>query len=255
MLRTSFQPWLSLAAAAGLVGSLVPGERRPAMRWVSAWAAIMLATCILVRTKLVWYCIPAMPPLAILAGAAVAGLTMRPIGRVVLAAAAGLAVWQFVRPYWMPPPAWAGVAIAVLAAMVLALVAAGRAPARWAMALTCLLLAVPLALDGVGVARVIRHQQPPDEDLLLREPDEPWGPFMRRVAAAFPGRPVRLVGFGDSPAAEFYARRAVGDDRVAQRDDDGQAVIIARMETAGEWQSRGFEQALAMEGLGAFVKR
>lgn len=254
ILQVSFQPWLSLAAAGALLGVILPGERRPAARWVTAWAIVMLATCALIRTKLVWYVIPAMPPLAILAGVAAAELAARPIGRAVLAATVGLAAWQFVRPYWTPPPAWADVTLVVTACGVVAFLPAAARPAKWAVALACLLLAAPLALDGVGVARVIRDQQPPDEDLLLREPDEPWGPFMRQVATAFPGRPVRLVGFGDSPAAEFYVRRAVGDALVTARADDARAILVARVETADSWRAQGYTAAFAKEGLAAFMK-
>ncbi len=251
VLHERFEPWLLLAVAVVVCLLIMRQLRRdPRAVWLAGWAGTMIVACSLVATKLPWYVVPALPPLAALAAVAVVKLVSCRAGWIPLAAAAVLAVWRF------PLPAWS--IVSCVAAIGLAAVAAGwmwrAAPStsRWQEGCAWVAVAVLLAVD-LAVLRL----------WLGDVKQSPWPAVSQRVQAELPGRPTLTVGTPPFYDASFYLHRedcrrklsfVSAQEFLSRTNVVGASVLLAPHELADALTARGWKPAFRESNIVVFVR-
>jgi 4-amino-4-deoxy-L-arabinose transferase-like glycosyltransferase len=258
ILHAFCEPWLALAGAAAIGAVIARGAeaRRPVILWLVAWAMIVLGSCTLFSTKMLWYATPAIPAIAGLAAAGIVQLARRPGGWVVLGAAAALGAFQLRTFYWGTPSVVAGVAIAVVGGILIAIPVMSEA--CWSVVLAAGCAVAPLGLHGYVLRRVIARAELPTNWTDLRAIDEPWREVAEKIAMmpkASRGGRVVLLDRTLRPAGYFYVRRALGDQwwigqapagelaNVLAR-SEGQVLVIVRKEQAEELRRMGFGERI-----------
>ena len=257
ILHQYFQPW-TLLAGAGLVLAAARSRSTHAIvaRWLAAWAITTMIACTLFATKMVWYLAPALPPIAGLAGVAVYQLARRSWGWVIVAAAAGMGVWQCHHQDWSIYDLAA--AMVVLTAGIGALLFLPLSRARWEPVLAAFLLLLPLAQHFHLTYRTIARDEEVTGEAELRNSDEPWRELAARLNAQRHDQIV-LVDIDLEPAVYFYLSQMTPpptmlamthDELVSKRAtiQDG-ALLITRIDWMALVQAAGAHRTHRQDSL------